>query len=100
MTLATLFLSAAVALLPQAATPPPVTAAPPAAQGELTADALGQIYYLYLKGRALDTRGDTPGALAAFRGALAPESRRQRACRLGDPTHSGNPTLEKLRKAD
>jgi len=71
MTLATLFLSAAEALLPQAATPPPVTAAPPAAQGELTADALGQIYYLYLKGRALDTRGDTPGALAAFREALA-----------------------------
>ena len=71
MTPAMLVLSAAVALLPQAATPPSPPAAPAAAQTELSAEVLGQIYFLYLKGRSLDTRGDTQGALAAFREALA-----------------------------
>ena len=70
MTLAMLVLSAAVAL-PQAATPPSTPAAPATPPTELSAETLGQIYFLYLKGRALDTRGDTQGALAAFREALA-----------------------------
>ena len=71
MTPAIFVFCTAVALLPQAAPPATVSAVQPAAPVELSADAVGQIYFLYLKGRALDTRGDTQGALAAFREALA-----------------------------
>jgi len=70
MTLTILVISAAVTLLPQAATSQPTPPAPAPAPSELPAETVGQIYFLYLKGRALDTRGDTQGALAAFREAL------------------------------
>ncbi len=47
-------------------TPPPVQApAPP------TTAATGEAYFLFLQGRTLEGRGDVPGAIAAYRAAIA-----------------------------